>query len=273
MPKSNNEITQEKRLRLLRLGDLRVSRESQRDFRQHHGDDLLARFDIDEMETPHVHERGDGTLYIVDGQHSVWALKQWLGTDADEQKLHCWVYSTGLSGEAAEQWEARKFRALNHRLNTNAFDDFRLAVKAGEPVEADILRTVQTQGLVISKNRGPGAIRSTGTLKKVYLRGTAEVLGRDLRIIRDGFGDPGFEAKIIEGIGLMCQRYNGVLDEDHAIAQLRKLHGGAKGLMQQAQSTKEKMGCTVAEGVAANAVDAYNRGAPKTKQLPSWWKS
>lgn len=272
MTKDSKPLEQEKALRLLRLGDLRVSAESQRGFRQHHADDLLARFDIDEMETPHVHERGDGTLYIVDGQHSVWALEQWLGSDADDQKLHCWLYRTGLVGEKAEEWEARKFRALNHRLNTNVWDDFRLAVKAGEPVENDILRTVRTQGLVISKEAVPGAIRAVGTLRKVYRRSNAEILGRTLRIIRDSFADSGFEGPIIDGIGHLCQRYNGSLDEAHASVKLSKVPHGAKGLLQQAHVIKERMGGTLAHAVAAAAVEAINRGRGGGK-LPSWWKA
>lgn len=266
MTKDNRQVGQARSLRWLRLGDLRVSNASQREFRQAHADHLLAIFDIDKLGTPTVNHR-DGRYYIVDGQHSVDAAKRWLGDDWENQKLQCWLYE-GLT----EEDEAELFLSLNDRLSVNVFDKFRVAVNAGRPVESDIQRTVRTQGLVISKDSVPGAIRAVGTLRKVYTRSDADTLGRALRIIRDGFGDAGFEAAVIDGIGHLCQRYNGQLDETVAAAQLRKVNGGVKGFINTAETLRLKTGNTKALCVAATAVDVINRGRGG-KKLPSWWQS
>lgn len=267
MTKGNEKhVEREARLRWIPLNKVRVSPLAQREQNPSRIDWLLANFDLEQFGTPTVSER-DGHFYIIDGQHRIAALILWLGDGWDEQKVQCWTY-TGLT----EAEEADKFDRLNDVLAVNAFSKFKVRVTAGRTIESDIQRIVQTQGLVISKAKTPGAIGAVGTLRKVYVRSDAETLGKSLRIIRDAFGDAGFEARVIDGIGHLCQRYNGVLDEASAIEHLSNIHGGVKGLLGKAEVLHKQTGNAKAHCVAAAAVDQINSGRGG-KKLPSWWKS
>ena len=72
------------------------------------------------------------------------------------------------------------------------------------------------------------------TLRRVYARGGPAVLSKALRIIRDAYGEAGLDGPVIDGIGLLCQRYDGQLAEQRAIDKLAAAHGGVSGLRSRA---------------------------------------
>lgn len=250
------------RLHWVPLGKTKVSPLAQRELKQARVDRIVATLDLEQIGTPTVNLR-DGSYYIIDGQHRIEALRQF-GLEADQQ-IQCWSYE-GLS----EEEEAEKFLKLNDTLAVNAFSKFRVGVQAGRPTETDIDRVVRAQGLRVSTDEGDGAIRAVGTLTRIYNRAGAAVLARTLRIIRDAYGDPGLEAGVIDGIGLLCQRYNGDLNDVDAVTRLAKAHGGVNGLLGSAEQLRRKTGNQRGHCVAAAAVDIYNRGRGG-KKLPSWW--
>jgi hypothetical protein len=238
---------------------------AQRDFRQHWADHLYATFNLEKFAPPTVNER-DGSYYIVNGQHSTDAFKRWIGDGWEDQQVQCWTY-VGLS----EAEEAELFLSLSDTLTISTFDKFRIAKTAGRELETDIDRTVRAQGLVVSRDGVPGAVRAVATLRKVYTRSDgAPTLARTLRIIRDAYGDPGLEAAVIDGIGHLCQRYNGQLDEQATVERLSRAHGGVNGLLAKAEVLRKQTGNYKSHCVAAAAVDIINasRGG---KKLPSWW--
>ena len=84
--------------------------------------------------------------------------------------------------------------------------------------KADVDRIVRALGLRIA--RGSGGICAVATLRRVYARGGPAVLSRALRIIRDAYGEAGLDGPVIDGIGLVCQRYDGELSEQRAVERL-----------------------------------------------------
>ena len=136
---------------------------------------------------------------------------------------------------------------------------------------AVMVALVEQVGLVISRDKLPGAISAVGTLRRVYTRSDGKTLGRALRIIRDAYGDPGLEASVIDGIGLLCERYNGDLNDDEAIAKLQHANGGVNGLLGRAEKIRQQTGDYKSHAVAAAAVEIINSGKGG-KKLPSWWK-
>ena len=253
------------RLRWVPLTRMRVNPLAQRDLRPARVARLAACFDLEQMGTPTVSYRG-GWYYLIDGQHRIEALKVWLGAWEDQQ-IQCWCYK-GLT-EAAE---AEVFLKLNDTLAVRCFDRFKVAIQAGRTTEADIDRIVRALGLRISSNRGNGGISATGTLGRVYARGGPKVLSRALRIIRDAYGDSGLDGPVIEGIGLLCQRYDGQLPDQLAVERLSSAHGGVSGLVSRAGHLRQQTGDAQAQCVAAAAVEAINRGTGG-KKLPSWWRA
>lgn len=251
------------RLKWIAVADMRVSPLAQRELNRARVDYIAADFDPEQIGNPTVNLRG-GHWYIIDGQHRVAALTQMGWGD---QQVQCWTYE-----DLTETQEADVFLRLNDTLTVNSFAKFKVGVTAGreEPVEID--RMVRTQGLVVSQDSIPGAIRAVGTLQRVYRRTDSKTLGRALRIIRDAYGDPGLDAPVIDGIGYLVGRYNGELEEQHAITKLGNAHGGVNGLLGKAELIRRQTGNAKGLCVAAAAVEIINSGKGG-KKLPSWWKA
>lgn len=263
MADRTDRVNRSARLRWVPVPQMKVSPVAQRDLNQARVDRLAADFDLEQLGTPTVNER-DGGYYILDGQHRIEALRQ---IGYGDQQVQCWVYA-----DLTDEQMADRFDRLNDTLAVHAFDRFRIRVNAGRPTECDIDRIVRSNGLIVSRDSLPGAVSAVGTLTRVYNRAGGPVLSRSLRIIRDAFGDPGLEAPVIDGIGLLCQRYNGELDDGSAIERLRKTNGGASGLLGKAEVLRKQTGNAKGHCVAAAAVDIINAGRGG-KKLPSWWKS
>lgn len=259
---TSSRMEREARLRWVPLAKMKVSPVAQRQLNAARVDHLAASFDLEQLGTPTLSER-DGSFYIIDGQHRVEALRQ-IGWG--DQQIQCWVYS-GLT----EQQEADKFDRLNDVLSVHAFDKFRVRVAANRDIESDIDRIVRAQGLVVSRDKLPGAISAVGTLRRVYTRADGKTLGRALRIIRDAYGDPGLEAPVIDGLGLLCQRYNGDLNDEEATRKLASANGGVNNLLGRAEKIRRDTGEYKSHAVAAAAVEIINSGKGG-KKLPSWWK-
>lgn len=262
---SGTRNEREARLRWVPVGKMKVSPLAQRELNQARVDHLTSCFDPEQMGTPTVSER-DGHFWIIDGQHRVEAYKAWIGSGWREQQVQCWVYS-GLS----EEDEAETFLKLNDVLAVNAYSRFVIAVRAGRPVETDIDRIVRANGCVISLDQIPGAIAAVGTLVRVYNRAGGTVLGRTLRLDTAAYGDPGLTAPVIDGLGHLCQRYNGDLNDEMAVKKLGGALGGVNGLLGKAEVLRKQTGRTKAHCVAAAAVEIINSGKGGNK-LPSWWK-
>lgn len=255
----------EARLTWVPLGLMRVPQMAQRELKAGRVDHIAANMDLEQIGTPTVNKRG-GHAYILDGQHRIEALKQWLGDGWENQTVHCWTYD-GLN----EEEEAETFLKLNDTLTVQAFDKFRIGLNAGRQEEGEIAAVVQKAGLIISQSGAEGAIGAVGTLRRVYRREGHAVLARTLGIIRDAYGSPGLDSAVIDGIGLLCGRYNGELSTEAAVTRLRSAAGGVGGLMNRAYFAKNQTGAPLNQCVAAAAVELINRGKGG-KKLPSWWK-
>lgn len=260
---STARVSRDARLKWIPIVDMRVSPLAQRDINQARVDRISAEFDPEQIGTPTVNLRA-GHWYIIDGQHRIEAMNQMGWGD---QQVQCWTYE-GLT----EDQEADIFLRLNDTLPVRSFAKFKVAVTAGRVEQTDIDRVVRLQNLVVSEDSIPGAVRAVATLERVYRRSDAKTLGRTLRIIRDAYGDPGLEAAVIDGIGQLCARYNGELDDAAAVTKLSRAHGGVNGLLQLAEVTRRQTGNAKGQCVAAAAVEIINRGKGG-KKLPSWWKA
>lgn len=253
-------------LRWVPLNAMRVNPLAQRDLNPARVDKLVAEFDLEQFGAPTVNHVS-GHYNVIDGQHRIEALKRWFGDGAwEDQQAQCFCYD-GLS----EDQEAEVFLRLNDTLTVNVFTKFKIGVEAGRPDETAIARIVAAEGLRISLERHDGAICAVGTLMRLYHRAGPEILARTLRIVRDSYGDPGMEAQVIDGIGLLCHRFNGELVDDQLVGRLSTARGGMSGLLGKAEVLRRQTGNPKAHCVAAAAVELHNAGKGG-KRLPSWWK-
>jgi hypothetical protein len=266
---TGKRIEREAHLTWVPLVEMRVNPLAQRELNQARVDKLVAEMELEQLGNPTVNAR-DGMFFIIDGQHRYEALKRWLGEGGwEDQMMQCWAYEG--PNALSEEEEAEVFLKLNDTLAVATFEKFRIAVKSGRPEETDIDRIVRAQGLRISRQQGGGAVRAVATLRKVYRLGP-DVLARSLAVIRDAYGDAGFEAGVIEGIGLLCSRYNGQLDDAVVVERLGKARAGVNGLTNSAENLRMNTGWSKAHCVAAAAVAIYNRGKGGRK-LQSWARS
>lgn len=245
------------------ISKMRVSSLAQRELNKARVNRIAADLDLDQLGLVTVNLR-DGHYFIIDGQHRVEALKV---HGYGDQQIPCRIYR-GLS----EEEEAEKFLKLNDVLTVDAFAKFKVGLHAARADEVAINQVVQASDLCISKDEVPGAVRAVGTLRKVYGRSGPDVLGRVLRIIRDAYGDRGFQARVIDGIGHVCNRYNGDIDDLIMVTKLGNAHGGVTGLLGKAEHIHRSTGNPKAHCVAAAAVEIYNSGR-SGKKVQSWWKA
>jgi hypothetical protein len=252
-------------LRWVPLGRVKVNPLAQREMVQARVDKLVAEFDPEQLGHPVVNHRG-GYYFVIDGQHRIAALKIWLGEGWQSQHIECEMYD-GMS----EAEEAEVFLRRNDTLAVHAFAKFRVAVQAGRPDECDIDRIVRGCGLRISQDRGNGVVAAVGTLVRVYRR-DRDTLARALSVIRDAYGDAGLDAVVIDGLGWLCHRYNGDLDDTRLVARLGGARGGLNGLLNKAEVFRNQTGNPKGHCVAAAAVEIYNSGRGGRK-LPSWWRT
>lgn len=247
------------------LTKVNVCAAAQRELKQSRVDFLASEFDPEMFGFPVVNLRASN-YYVIDGQHRIAAVKQWLGDAWEKQSITCRVYK-GLT----EQQEAEMFDRLNNQLTVKSFDKFRVRVTAGRQTECVVKNIVEKCGLKISADKSEGSVGAVSTLVRVFKRENAETLARSLNIVNGSFGTPGLSQAVIDGVSRVCSRYNGALNDDEAIDRLRSLRGGVGQLMTKADLLRKQTGLSVPECVAAATVDVLNsrRGG---KKLPPWWK-
>lgn len=259
---TTNHVERAASLRWVPIGLMRVSPLAQREQNRARVDKIAANFDVEQIGTPTVNKRG-GHFYIIDGQHRIEAMKD-IGWG--DQQVQCWTYEN-----LTEQEEAERFLLLNDVLAVNAFAKFRIGVQAGREMECDIDRIVRINGCIVSQDQLDGSIGAVGTLVRIYQRAGGTVLGRTIRIVRDAYGTAGLETSILDGIGLLCGRYNGDLEDQVAVAKLSHVHGGHNGLLGKAEIIRRQTGQPKNHSVAAAAVEIINAGRGG-KKLSSWFR-
>jgi hypothetical protein len=244
---------------------MRVSPLAQRELNNARVNKIVADFDPEQIGNPTVNLR-EGWYYIVDGQHRIEACRR-IGWE--DQSVQCQQYE-GLT----EREEAEMFLKLGDVLNVDSFSKFRIGVQAGREAVCDIDRIVRANGLCVSRSDLPGAIRCVGTLQRLYSRAGGVILGRTLRIIRDAFGDAGLESVVIDGVGLVCQRYGTTLVEADVIGKLTVVNGGVNGVLGRANILRLQTGCAMGHAVAASVVEFVNRGGRGHKnKLEPWFEA
>lgn len=246
-------------IRWVPIREMRVSDRAQRAFSQDLANTIALSFDPDALGYPVVSQR-DGTYWIVDGQHRVAAFALVLGED---QEMQCEVFT-----ELTEQEEADLFLQRDKRRAISAFDKFTIGVVAERPIEVKISEVLAAVGLVAAKSRGAGHVLAVDTLRRVYALGGEEVLTQVLLVLRDTFGDLGYGASYLLGLGLVLHRYGAKLDVEHLKAKLTALRGGPLALSNKARQIQTQTGLAVQLCHAAAFVEVYNSGKVGRKVTP-----
>lgn len=260
------------RLRAVPLAKMRVREGiSQREFRPAWALQIAKEFDPDKLTPPIVNHHAN-TYWIIDGQHRVAAVKQFLGTAWETQSIECWVFD-----DMSEAEEAERFLGLNTTRSVSAYDKFRVALTARHEEETNINAIVQKHRLAVTSFRtnrsgsDPTRLTCVESLRKAYRRGP-ECLDRSLHIANEAFGGAGLTTEIIDGLSQLVARYDDRLDDDEAIQVLSTLRGGVSALRARANQLRLQTGVRRGQCIAAATVEAINKRR-RGRRMPGWWKS
>jgi Family of unknown function (DUF6551) len=250
------------------IAEMRFSSLAQRGLKPARVDYLVANFDLDQLGYPVVNRRADGSLYVIDGQHRIEALRQ-LGLG--DQLIEC-VTFTGLT----EEEEAKRFLRRNDVLPVGAFPKFMIGVTAGEPEPVQIKYIVERAGLQVSLDNQPGSIHAVGALRRAFRR-SPESLDRGLRLIMNAYGDAGLLASTIDGFSLFLDRFNDMVDDTALAERLGSARGSVGGLLGRADALRRSTHAALNSCMAAAVVEIWNTGPPASRngqpKLPNWWKA
>lgn len=274
MAKPHNNNRKPSKIRPVPIHQMRIPPAliTQREFRKAHGDRIAADLDLNKLGYPIINHR-DGIYWVLDGQHRIYALKE---NGFERDVLDCEVYQDLSDAEMADIFLGR-----DQRRKISPYDSFHVACTANYKRETGIRRAVETQGVKIGRAQEENTVGAISALGKVYDKSGGDrtgevVLGQVVRTIKHAFGgDPqSFDAQIIEGLGLIFNRYNGQTNEREMATRLASVPKGVRGVMHRAETQRLRTGNKKSQCVAAAIVDIYNKGAaPRSKdRLPSWWK-
>lgn len=260
------KIKRQAQIRTIKLGEIRVSPSAQRDLNPAKAKRILDRLTMEDLGTFTVSYR-DGFYWLVDGQHRMWALREYFGEGYEDWEVEAWCYF-----DLTEAEEAEKFLTFNDSLAVDAYAKFKVGVTAGRPVENDVDRIVRSLGLKVARAQAKGSIAAVASLIKTYTRFGPQGLVQTLWTIREAFGDGGYEAKVIDGMALFRARYEGRIDAERLVKKLSSTQNGVKGILQRAALKREQTNQAVATCIAAAITDVYNSGLRGIASLGSWWK-
>lgn len=217
---------------------------------------LKAALDLDAVGVLHVVQypiKDKTAIWIVDGQHRWRAIiDHGLGEWEVEVKLHADVTDDARA--------AALFLKLNDRSPVSPFDKFTNRLMAKEDEAIAINDIAIKHRMKIARGAGPGNLVGIAALEKTYRLDDGEALDKTLGIITEAWGFRSFDAKIVEGIGLVCARYNGELEHPALVKKLSKYPGSATGLIGDARGLMEYRKVSLARCIGERVIETYNSG-------------
>lgn len=207
----------------VKISDITVHPRIQRKFDPNHADRILQKFDPAILRPLAIIKNGNGPGYLlIDGQHSLWAVKQWLGKGYEDQTVQGRLYKTTDDAQAAQ---------LCDRLNSNvkkwtALDKFLNLVTAKDRAATNIVALLATFELKIPDrgHKTDGYVVAVGALQSLYDRDDGRLLKSVLTTIHSAWGKnaDGYDGTVLHGVALFLTRYRDQIDLDAFVRKLAK---------------------------------------------------
>lgn len=202
--------------RKIHVGLLQIANAYQRTIVPQQVRRITKALDADAFGSLTVGERGDGSLWVVDGLQRLTAARQ-LGIDT----VPCDVFQSG-----GPEHEARVFRLKNkHRTNVSAICLFRAQLTEGDPQSVEIADIIRSAGLrlVISeggKNSWPD-VKAIRSVERAYGRVGADGLAQVFRIICEAWAGEkeALQGDMIDGLAMFVKKHS-QFDERRLIEKL-----------------------------------------------------
>lgn len=216
---------------------------------------------------PLVSKRADGTLWVIDGQHRVAALRAELG---DDYQLLCVV----VEGLTREQ-ESRGYDILNNeQKKPSSFNRWKSGRTSGNAEVKGIDEVVASLELEVCRGGKPDCIPAPGSLRTIWRQSKAPGLEQVLRVLKAAwYGEREcFAAYTINGLSLFLRHYALYrINEERLIERLGST--SPRGLKVTGNRMKQEglLGTASMATLCARSILVVYNGPRKTKDtLPAW---
>lgn len=239
----------------IKLADLRIDSTYQRGLDEHHAQAIADNFDPQRLGPVAVVKRGDGSFFVVDGQHRTAALRR-LGVD----HALCRVLTA-----ANREEEAKLFFDLNRDIKpVSAFYKFIARVRFKESVAAEIAEIVEDAGLRLCMDKLPGNVAAVVALEAVHTR--YGNLAQVLRILSAWQADDPyvFDGVFVTDVGAFLSEYPGA-KEAKLIAALHRVTPSA--VKKMARALKMDLGGTRSQNGVRALRSIYNEKLRGTHRI------
>jgi hypothetical protein len=212
--------------------------------------------DLDAIGVLHIVQypiKGQNGYWIVDGQHRWRALMDLgLGEWEVEVKIHLDVKDDARASAL--------FLKLNDRSPVSPFDKFQNSLRAKDDIAIAVNDIVLKHHLKVSASVGDGKVCGVTTLIKTYRFNNGEALDKSLETITGAWGLRAFDSKLVEGVGLLFARFNGMIDQPALIAKMAKYPGGPRAMLGDARNLMNIRKSSTSRAIAEIVLGAYNKG-------------
>lgn len=217
---------------------------------------LKQNLDLDAIGVIHAVQyeiEGKLAIWVIDGQTRIRALV--------DSGLGEWIVEVKIHLDATDDERASAlFLKLNNRSPVSPFDKFENELRAAMPEAIGVSEISKAHGLKIARHGGDGTISSVSALKRIFREDGGKSLSATLGIITGAWGrsPAALEGKIIEGISILVQRYNGKMEIPSLVSVLSKYPAGPSKLLGSARGLTEFSKMSLSKSVAQVVLTRYN---------------
>lgn len=245
----------------LPLDSLQPHPEIQRSLVKAHAEAIAASFDPDAFGELYVIKTDRGHL-IWDGQHRWYAAVKALG---ENQLVYCRVYQDVSAAELA-----KRSLLLNTQRAWNPIDRYKVRVKSGEWKARTVHGTLHQHGLKIAAGTDEGNVGAVVACDWIIDKaGGPPALDRVLTVLRAAWGRDrdAYHNSLLRGMALVCNSFNGAMDDKAMSACLAK-QGGPARMIGRARDRAKVDATSVPRAAATVMINEYNKGKGKNR-LPA----
>lgn len=254
-------------IRPVPVGNLRIEPRYQRPLDAARVRAMASALDDTQLGVIEVHERADGSLLVLDGQHRARAVLEARGRDG----LVLAHVVRGLS--VAE--EARRFLLLNkERVALSGYALWRARMAAGDDTVLSVERIVSELGLKTGQTDSEGTVRAVGALESIVKAHGVDVLRETLQVTSEAYGRSvdAFGSDLLRGVALVLDVYGdkGSLAAGLDVDLLAKKIAAVMPVqvVARAQALRDVKRGSVPRLVAEVIVGLYNKGRREGARLP-----
>jgi hypothetical protein len=245
----------------LRIDQLRPHPDIQRSLVKAHAEAIAAAFDPDAFGELYVLKTARDYL-IWDGQHRWYAAGKALGED---QQVYCRVYENVTAAELA-----KRSLLLNTQKKWTSIASYLVRVKAGEWRARTVHGTLYNHGLKIAAGTEEGNVAAVAACDWIIDKtGGPAALDRVITLLKNAWGKDrdAYHNSLLRGLALVCNEYNGAMDDKMMAACLAKSGGPAK-MIGRARDRSKVDATNVPVAAARTIVSEYNKGKGKNRLPP-----